>query len=86
MPRRALADRSRFGAAFPPLAVIHPGTLRGTLPDAGGRDVRPPGGLRPLAMRRVAVVGSGISGLSVARGLAGLAHVTLFEAGSYFGG
>ena len=37
-------------------------------------------------MRRVAVVGSGISGLSVAHGLAGLAHVTLFEAGSYFGG
>ena len=37
-------------------------------------------------MRRVAVVGSGISGLSVAHGLAGLAHVTLFEAGAYFGG
>jgi uncharacterized protein len=37
-------------------------------------------------MRRVAVVGSGISGLSVAHGLAGQAHVTLFEAGDYFGG
>jgi uncharacterized protein len=37
-------------------------------------------------MRRVAVVGSGISGLSVAHGLAGQAHVTLFEAGTYFGG
>ena len=37
-------------------------------------------------MRRIAVVGSGISGLSVAHGLAGRAHVTLFEAGSYFGG
>ncbi|MBC7730530.1 MAG: FAD-dependent oxidoreductase [Bacteriovorax sp.] len=37
-------------------------------------------------MRRVAVIGSGISGLSVAHGLAGLAHVSLFEAGSYFGG
>ena len=37
-------------------------------------------------MRRVAVIGSGISGLSVAHGLAGSAHVTLFEAGSYFGG
>ncbi len=37
-------------------------------------------------MRRVAVVGSGIAGLSAAHGLAGLAHVTLFEAGSYFGG
>jgi uncharacterized protein len=37
-------------------------------------------------MRRVAVVGSGIAGLSVAHGLAGLADVTLFEAGAYFGG
>ena len=35
---------------------------------------------------RVAVVGSGISGLSVAHGLAGHAQVTLFEAGDYFGG
>jgi predicted NAD/FAD-binding protein len=37
-------------------------------------------------MRRVAVVGSGISGLSVAWGLAREAQVSLFEAGSYFGG
>ncbi len=37
-------------------------------------------------MRRVAVVGSGISGLSVAHALVGEAHVTLYEAGSYFGG
>ena len=37
-------------------------------------------------MRRVAVIGSGISGLSVAHSLAPLANVTLFEAGSYFGG
>jgi uncharacterized protein len=36
--------------------------------------------------RRVAVVGSGISGLSVAQGLASSAQVTLFEAGDYFGG
>ncbi len=37
-------------------------------------------------MRRVAVVGSGISGLSVAHALAGQAQVSLFEAGDYFGG
>jgi uncharacterized protein len=37
-------------------------------------------------MRRVAVIGSGISGLSVAHGLAPSARVSLFEAGSYFGG
>lgn len=37
-------------------------------------------------MRRVAVVGSGIAGLSVAHGLASRARVTLFEAGRHFGG
>ena len=37
-------------------------------------------------MRRVAVIGSGITGLGVAHGLAGSAAVTLFEAGDYFGG
>ncbi|MEO7150153.1 MAG: NAD(P)-binding protein [Burkholderiaceae bacterium] len=37
-------------------------------------------------MRRVAVVGSGIAGLSVAHGLAAEARVTLFEAGTHFGG
>src|SRR3954471_4828468 len=37
-------------------------------------------------MARIAVIGSGISGLSVAHGLQGLADVTLFEAGDYFGG
>jgi predicted NAD/FAD-binding protein len=36
--------------------------------------------------RRVAVVGSGISGLSVAWSLAAQARVTLYEAGTYFGG
>lgn len=37
-------------------------------------------------MRRLAVIGSGISGLATAHGLAREAHVTLFEAGSHFGG
>lgn len=42
----------------------------------------PPPGMR----RRVAVVGSGISGLAVAHTLVGLTDTTLFEAGDYFGG
>src|SRR5438105_4888386 len=37
-------------------------------------------------MARIAVIGSGISGLSVAFGLGHWAEVTLFEAGNYFGG
>ncbi len=35
---------------------------------------------------RIAIVGSGISGLAVAHKLSGLADITLFEAGDYFGG
>ena len=41
----------------------------------------------PSANRlRIAIVGSGISGLAAAHRLAGEAEVTLFEAGDYFGG
>ena len=40
----------------------------------------------PSARPRVAIVGSGISGLAVAHALQGQADITLFEAGSYFGG
>lgn len=36
--------------------------------------------------QRIAIVGSGISGLSAAHHLKGQAHITLFEAGDYFGG
>ncbi len=38
------------------------------------------------ARPRVAIVGSGISGLAAAHALRGQANITLFEAGSYFGG
>ena len=39
-----------------------------------------------MAMRRVAIIGSGIAGLSVAHALAHEAQITLFEAGRHFGG
>ena len=38
------------------------------------------------ALPKIAIVGSGISGLAVAHQLRGRANVTLFEAGAYFGG
>lgn len=42
--------------------------------------------LSPPARPRVAIVGSGISGLAVAHALQGQADITLFEAGAWFGG
>ena len=39
-----------------------------------------------MGLRKIAIVGSGISGLSVAHTLQGLADITLYEAGDYFGG
>jgi predicted NAD/FAD-binding protein len=35
---------------------------------------------------KIAIIGSGIAGLSAAHHLRGQAHITLFEAGDYFGG
>ena len=40
----------------------------------------------PLTAQRIAIIGSGIAGLAAAHSLRGLAHITLFEAGDYFGG
>jgi len=37
-------------------------------------------------MQRIAIIGSGISGLAAAHGLRGRADITLFESASYFGG
>ncbi len=39
-----------------------------------------------MGLRKIAIVGSGISGLAVAHTLHGLADITLYEAGDYFGG
>ena len=41
---------------------------------------------RPLNQQRIAVVGSGISGLAAAHALHGKASITLFEAADYYGG
>ena len=39
-----------------------------------------------MTHKKIAIVGSGISGLAVAHSLKGQADITLFEAGAYFGG
>ena len=38
------------------------------------------------SLRKIAIIGSGITGLGAAHALNGVAQVSLFEAGSYFGG
>ena len=45
-----------------------------------------PSASHPQRRPRVAIIGSGIAGLGAAHTLHGLADVTLFEAGDYFGG
>src|SRR5574343_86342 len=47
---------------------------------------QPIGGAAVPRQPRVAIIGSGISGLAAAHTLTGLADLTLFEAGDYFGG
>jgi len=42
--------------------------------------------IETLNYKKIAIVGSGISGLGVAHSLQGQAEITLFEAGAYFGG
>jgi len=37
-------------------------------------------------MQRIAIIGSGVSGLAAAHGLQGRAAISLFEAADYFGG
>jgi predicted NAD/FAD-binding protein len=39
-----------------------------------------------LKFKKIAIVGSGVSGLAVAHSLKGCADITLFESGDYFGG
>jgi glycine/D-amino acid oxidase-like deaminating enzyme len=38
-----------------------------------------------MKYKKIAIVGSGISGLAVAHSLKGQADISLFEAGAYFG-
>ena len=45
-----------------------------------------PSGISPPDLPRIAIVGSGISGLAAAHALQGQARITLFEAADYFGG
>ena len=72
-----LAGGNPWAVPFLPPSLLRPGAPHDSFFALG-----------PVAtiMKRLAVVGSGISGLAVAHALAGEARVSLFEAGSHFGG
>ena len=69
-----------------PPSLVRSGAPHDSLYSPGHRTLRCPAGEGGTTKKRVAVIGSGISGLATAHALAAQAQVTLYEAGDYFGG
>ncbi len=69
-----------------PPSLVGPGAPHNSLYSPGHRNTRCPAATGGGGMKRVAVIGSGITGLASANALAQDARVTLFEAGHHFGG